>query len=103
MPACSNSINKILELKSENKKIIAKSCPARAVVLLNYCELNYKHLGYIAEQPTSLKLDYYVPGTKLKIVSDDILNEEFEANPAEGFWTCKRCPFKNICEEACIN
>ena len=71
-----NLVNKILELKSENKKIIAKSCPARAVVLLNYCELNYKHLGYIAEQPTSLKLDYYVPGTKLKIVSDDILNED---------------------------
>ena len=31
------------------------------------------HLEYIAEQPTSLKLNYYVPGTNLKIVSDDIL------------------------------
>jgi len=68
-----NLINKISELKDKNKKIIAKSCPARAVVLLNYCGLNNTHLEYIAEQPTSLKLNYYVPGTSLKIVSDDIL------------------------------
>ena len=33
-------------------------------------------MDYIAEQPTSLKLDYYVPGTKLKIISDDILLNE---------------------------
>ena len=71
-----NLVSKILELKDQNKKIIAKSCPARAVVLLNYCELNSTHLEYIAEQPTSLKLDYYVPGTNLKIVSDEVLNSE---------------------------
>jgi len=71
-----NLITKISELKNQNKKIIAKSCPARAVVLLNYCNLNSTHLDYIAEQPTSLKLDYYVPGTGLKIVSDDILSED---------------------------
>jgi len=69
-------INKVLELKSQNKKIIAKSCPARAVVLLNYCELNNTQLDYIAEQPTSLKLNYYVPGTGLKIISDDILKDD---------------------------
>ena len=69
-------INKILELKSKNKKIIAKSCPARAVVLLNYCGLDNTHLDYIAEQPTSLKLNYFVPGTGLKIISDDILKDE---------------------------
>ena len=71
-----NLINKILELKNENKKIIAKSCPARAVVLLNYCGLNDSHVEYIAEQPTSLKLDYYVPGTHLRIISDDILIDD---------------------------
>ena len=69
-------IKKISELKNKNKKIIAKSCPARAVVLLNYCELNNSDLNYIAEQPTSLKLNYYVPGTNLKIVNDDILSQD---------------------------
>jgi len=71
-----NLVKKIIELKSSNKRIIAKSCPARAVVLLNYCGLNNTHLEYIAEQPTSLKLDQYVPGTKLKIINDDILKED---------------------------
>ena len=71
-----NLFNKIVELKSQNKKIIGKSCPARAVVLLNYCNLDNTHLEYIAEQPTSLKLDYYVPGTGLKIVNDDLIKDD---------------------------
>ena len=66
-------LNNIKNLKSKNFKIIAKSCPARAVVLLNYCGLNNDDLDYVAEQPTSLKLDYFIPGTKLKIVNDDEL------------------------------
>ena len=40
-------------------KIIGKSCPARAIVLLAYCDLDENYLEYIAEQPTSLKLNYY--------------------------------------------
>ena len=68
--------NKILELKNENKKIIAKSCPARAVVLLNYCGLNDSHVEYIAEQPTSLKLDMYLPGKQIPIVNNEILIQE---------------------------
>ena len=43
------------------------------MVLLNYCGLNDSLLDYVAEQPTSLKLDYYIPGTKLKIVNDEQL------------------------------
>ena len=72
-----NDLIKIIsKLKSEGKKIIAKSCPARAVVLLSYCGLDDKYLEYVAEQPTSLKLDYYIPGTNLKIINDDILTKE---------------------------
>ena len=72
-----NNLLKIISgLKSEGKKIIAKSCPARAVVLLTYCGLNDKYLEYVAEQPTSLKLDYYIPGTNLKIINDDILTKD---------------------------
>ena len=63
----------ITKLKSDGKSIVAKSCPARAVVLLSYCGINNRHVSYVAEQPTSLKLDYYIPGTNLKIVDDEIL------------------------------
>ena len=65
--------NKLAEIKSKNLTVIGKSCPARAVVLLNYCNLDENNLDFIAEQPTSLKLDYYIPGTNLKIINDDIL------------------------------
>jgi len=69
-------IKTISKLKSEGKKIIAKSCPARAVVLLSYCGLSDEHLEYVAEQPTSLKLDYFIPGTNLRIVNDNILTKD---------------------------
>ena len=65
--------NKLKDIKSKNLTIVAKSCPARAVVLLHYCNLDENLIDFIAEQPTSLKLDYYVPGTNLKIVNDDML------------------------------
>ncbi len=68
-----NLLDELKKIKLNNLKIIAKSCPARAVVLLNYCGLNDSLLDYVAEQPTSLKLDYYIPGTKLKIVNDEQL------------------------------
>jgi len=68
-------IKMLNELKLKKMKIIAKSCPARAVVLLSYCNLDESYLESIAEQPTSLKLNYYIPGTNLKIVSDDTLLE----------------------------
>jgi 23S rRNA U2552 (ribose-2'-O)-methylase RlmE/FtsJ len=66
----------LTELKSKNKKVIAKSCPARAVVLLNYCGLDNTCLTSVSEQPTSLKLNYYIPNTNLKITSDETLLKE---------------------------
>ena len=66
-------VKTISDLKKKGKYIVAKSCPARAVVLLNYCNLDQKDLDYIAEQPTSLKLEKFVPGTGIKIVEDNTL------------------------------
>ena len=37
---------------------------------------------------------------KLEGIISSILNEEFEANPSQGTWTCRWCPYKNICDEA---
>ena len=66
-------IKKLSDIKAKNLTVIGKSCPARAVVLLNYCNLDVNNIDFIAEQPTSLKLNYYIPGTNLEIVNDDIL------------------------------
>mgnify|MGYP001211219741 FL=1 len=66
-------LNLLKNLKNQGKKVIGKSCPARAVVLLNYCEIDNTLINYIAEQPTSLKLNKIIPGTELEIINDDIL------------------------------
>ena len=66
-------IKQISKIKMQNKTIAAKSCPARAVVLLNYCNIDCNQIEYIAEQPTSLKLNKYIPGTGIKIVDEKIL------------------------------
>ena len=69
-------LNLLKDLKKQGKKVIGKSCPARAVVLLNYCEINNTLINYIAEQPTSLKLNKIIPGTELEIINDDILLQD---------------------------
>ena len=66
-------VNLLKKLKNQKKKIIAKSCPARAVVLLNYCQITNSLIDYVAEQPSSLKLNKIIPGTELEIINDEIL------------------------------
>jgi len=66
----------LAEIKSKNLTVAAKSCPARAVVLLHYCNLDESTIDFIAEQPTSLKLDNYIPGTNLKIINEEVLIEK---------------------------
>ena len=69
-------INQISKIRIQNKTIAAKSCPARAVVLLNYCNIDSNQIKYIAEQPTSLKLNKYIPGTGIKVVDEKVLLKE---------------------------
>ena len=55
-----------------NKKsatIVGKAFPARASVILNYFSILKNKINYIAEQPTSLKLNHYISGTNIKIIN----------------------------------
>ena len=56
-------------LKHKNSKIVGKAFPARASILINYYYDLKKYLKYIAEQKTSLKLNYFAPGSKIPIIS----------------------------------
>ena len=56
--------------------IVGKSCPARASTLLNFYGITNKQIPYIAEQPTSLKLGYYLPVSNIPIVNSKILMKE---------------------------
>lgn len=71
------SLRKILiDLKKEKKRVVGNSCPARCSTLLNYCNVGVELINYIAEQPTSLKLNKYLPGVNLPIINNDILFKE---------------------------
>lgn len=61
--------------KNNNKTIVGKAYPARASILLHYYNVLPLNLSYIAEQPTSKKLNFYAPGTNLKIISSDFMRK----------------------------
>ena len=69
-------MNFIFKIKSQGKTIVGNSCPGRSVTLLNYYGVDSELLPYIAEQPTSLKLNMFLPGKHIPIVNNEILIKE---------------------------
>ena len=61
--------------KNPKKKFVAKAYPARASVLLHYFDYLKFSLDFIAEQPSSIKLNHFVPGTNLKILTEKIMKK----------------------------
>ena len=55
---------------SIGKKLIGYGASARSSTLLNFCEINHKHLACIADQ-NPLKHNSYSPGTDVLILSPD--------------------------------
>lgn len=71
-----SSINQLIQkLKSENKKIVAVSAPAKGMTLLNYCKLDRQTLDYVTEK-SQLKIGRFTPGGDIPVVSDDMLLKE---------------------------
>ena len=59
--------------KNKSKYIIGKAFPARASVIIHYFSFLKDHLQFIVEQPTSLKLGHFAPGTNLEIINSNFL------------------------------
>lgn len=51
----------------------AKAFPGRAAILAKLLGLNTRMITAVHESPGSMKIGYYVPGTRIPIVSDDEL------------------------------
>lgn len=66
----------LIKTKKKGRHIVGNSCPARASTLLNYYGVDRKLLPYLAEQPTSLKLNMYLPGKHIPIVNNQRLIDE---------------------------
>lgn len=69
-------VRMILDLKAKGHSVVANSCPGRSATLLNFAGIGPDLLPYIAEQPTSLKLNKYSPGTHIRIVNNQRLIDE---------------------------
>ncbi len=69
-------MNFIYKVRKVNKNIVGNSCPARASTLLNYYGVDSELLPYLAEQPTSLKLNMFLAGEHIPIVNNQRLIDE---------------------------
>lgn len=69
-------INLLLHrLKSEGKRIVAVSAPAKGMTLLNYCKIDRQVLDYVTEK-SKLKTGLYTPGDHVPVYPDSRLLED---------------------------
>lgn len=66
----------LIKAKRAGKQIVGNSSPARASTLLNYYGVDTELIPYLAEQPTSLKLNMFLPGKHIPIVNNQRLIDE---------------------------
>ena len=66
----------LIKVKKKGMHIVGNSCPGRASTLLNYYGVDSELLPYLAEQPTSLKLNMYLPGKHIPVVNNQKLLDE---------------------------
>jgi len=68
-------VNLLEKLKSEGKKIVAYSAPAKGNILLNYFGINANYIDYIVDK-TEAKQGLYTPGTHLLVYPPEKIFEE---------------------------
>ena len=69
----SDLLSKILKIKKNNNSIFAVGAPSRATTLVNYVGLNENLIDCICEIKGSHKISHYLPGTRIPIVSEQII------------------------------
>lgn len=62
----------LLKLKTEGKRIVALSVPAKGNTLLHYCNINNDILDYATEK-APLKIGKYTPGFHIPVMPDETL------------------------------
>ena len=80
-----NKKKEIKELFYKYGKLIAKSFPGRAAILISLLKINEKYLKCTYEKPESPKIGHYIPGTKIPIISDSYLFKENSKVPILNF------------------
>jgi len=65
-----NLITKIKSIKKKNKSIGGYAATSKSTTILNYCDINNKHIDFICDT-TPEKIGKFSPGTHIPIVSMD--------------------------------
>jgi SAM-dependent methyltransferase len=63
----------IKEIVAQHGPISAKAFPGRAAILVKLLGLTDREIVAVHEKPGSIKIGHYVPGTRIPIVSDEVL------------------------------
>ncbi len=61
----------LVELKKRGVNLPGKSFPGRASILISLLGIDHELQPYVFEKPGSMKVGHYLPGTRIKIISDD--------------------------------
>ena len=67
--------NLINTLKKEKKIIFGVGAPSRASTMINYLGLDQDIINCVLEIDGSYKIGYYIPGTKIPILNEEILKK----------------------------
>jgi SAM-dependent methyltransferase len=66
-------VQKLIEIKNNNKKIIGYGAPAKGNTFLNYCGIGIEYLDYTVDISTQ-KQGKYLPGSRLEIKQIEQIN-----------------------------
>ena len=86
----SNKINNIIK---SGKKIAGYAATSKSTTILNYCNINDKHINYICDT-TVEKIGKYTPGTHIPIVSVKYFRKQIPDYTFLFAWNHKREIFK---------
>ncbi len=68
-----SKLNLMETLHQAGDNIVGISAPSRASTVINYCRLDKALIKYVCEIDGSLKLNKYMPGTNIPVVTEDVL------------------------------
>lgn len=68
-------IELIKKIKNQNKKIFAIGAPSRASTLINFIGIDHNMIDYVLEVNGSSKINNFMPGTNIPIVSEDLIKK----------------------------
>lgn len=69
------SCQKLIEIKKSGAKIAAFGAAAKGNTFLNYCGIGKEYIDFVADSSTA-KQGLYLPGTRIPIVSPDVILKE---------------------------